>query len=139
MVASVLTVAHVAEKQTPQVAGPLPSLPRDYPVVIADGLQFFPLAEASTPETRSRIVYLSLPGDAPVGDATNQHQIERWKRINPALPVEGVNEFLKAHPRFFVVDYQTSDDAPARYLLRMRRIELIDQAGGTLIYRSRPW
>jgi hypothetical protein len=108
----------------------------DCPIVIADGLQFFPLVEAADPAIRRRVVYLTVPAGTDMGDPTAQHQIERWKEINPRLPVEGVEEFLLKNPKFYVVDRQSSDDTPARYLLRQGKIQLVDMVGKTLIYRS---
>jgi len=112
-------------------------LPGPYPIVIADGVQFLPLAESAPPDIRSRLVYLTLPPEVPVGDPTNQHQIERWKAINPQLPVEGVSAFLASHPKFYVMDTRSSDDTPATYLLEGHLIQLAAQSGEVLIYKSR--
>lgn len=112
-------------------------LPGNDPIVIGDGLAFFPLMESSPAAIRSRFVYVTLPEETPIGDPTNEHQIERWKAINPTLPVESVTEFLQQNPRFYLVDWQTSDDTPVRYLLGLHRIELEQQAGKTLVFRSR--
>jgi hypothetical protein len=113
-------------------------LPEPYPIVIADGLQFFTLEEAAMPEVRSRLVYLTLPPEVPVSDLTNQHAIERWKVINPRLPVENMGDFLKSHPKFYVLDWQSSDDTPAAYLLSRHLITLTARSNGTLIYASCP-
>src|ERR1019366_370207 len=93
--------------------------------------------ESAPPDIRSRLVYLTLPPDVPVGDPSNQHQIERWKAINPQLPVEDISAFLTSHPKYYVMDTRSSDDTPATYLLKGHLIQLADQSGDVLIYKSR--
>ena len=113
-------------------------VPGPYPIVVADGLQFFSLMESAAPEIRDRLVYLTLPPETYIGDATNMHAIERWKAINPKLPVENIDQFVAENPKFYVVDRQTSDDAPTPYLIGRGRIELTDKVAGTLVFQSRP-
>ena len=109
-----------------------------YPIVVAEGLQFFPLEESAPPDIRSRLVYLTLPPGVHAADPTNEHQIERWKAINPSLPVESAAEFLKRTPEFYVLDTRLSDDALTNYLLDRHLIELTSQANGVMIYKSGP-
>jgi hypothetical protein len=116
----------------------LAKLSGDIPIVVADGLQFFPLEESAPPKIRARIRYVTLPQGTAVGDPTNQHQIERWKAINPALPVRAVTEFVKETPDYYVVDFRTSDDTPAWYLFNSGKTELVDAKLGALIFRSCP-
>jgi hypothetical protein len=94
--------------------------------------------ESAAPEIRDRLVYLTLPPETYIGDATNMHAIERWKAINPKLPVENIDQFVAENPKFYVVDRQTSDDAPTPYLIGRGRIELTDKVAGTLVFQSRP-
>ena len=108
-----------------------------FPIVVADGLQFFPLMESAPPDIRSRLVYVTLPPGVQAGDPTNEHQIERWKAIDPSLPVENVAEFLKRTPRFYVLDTRLSDDALTAYLLGRHLIDLTSQANNVMIYESR--
>jgi hypothetical protein len=129
-----LNHTHTAPKRDESFASHVPG---PYPIVVADGLQYFPLAEGARSEIKSRIAYVTLPEGTPSGDLTNEHQIERWKAINPNLLVEDSDRFLRENPEFYVVDMQTSDDTPAHYLLEKHRIELVDQVGNTLIYKSR--
>lgn len=107
------------------------------PVVVADGSQFFQLEESAPPDFRSRLVYLVVPPDAAVGDATNQHAIMRWKILRPSLPVENAEEFLRKHDRFYVLDERTADDTPATFLLRTHKIGPWVEINGAIIYRSR--
>jgi hypothetical protein len=106
------------------------------PIVVADGLQFCPLEESAPAEIRSRLVYLTLPPGVQAADPTNEHQIERWKAIDPSLPVESVAEFLKRTPEFYVLDTRLSDDALTTYLLDRHLIELTSQANHVMIYKS---
>jgi hypothetical protein len=129
-----LNHTHTAPKRDATFASHVPG---PYPIVVADGLQYFPLAEGARSEIKSRIAYMTLPEGTPSGDLTNEHQIKRWKAINPNLFVEDSDRFLRENANFYVVDMQTSDDTPAHYLLEKHRIELVDQVGNTLIYKSR--
>jgi len=108
-----------------------------YPIVVADGLQFCPLEESAPPEIRSRLVYLTLPPGVQSADPTNEHQIERWKAIDPSLPVESVAEFLQRNEGFYVLDTRLSDDALTNYLLDRHLIDLTSQANNVMIYKSR--
>jgi hypothetical protein len=112
--------------------------PGSYPVVAADGNEFFQLEEGAPPNFRARLVYLVVPPSVPVGDPTDEHEVIRWKVIDPKLPVEDATAFLANHPKFYVLDERTADDTPARYLLSKGYIEPWKQIGGAVIYRSRP-
>ncbi len=134
---SLLTFAiHRPGLRRPFSAGAIKYLSDPYPIVIADGLQFFPLEESASAEIRSRLVYLTLPPEVPASDPINQHAIERWKVINPNVPVDDLDDFLKSHSRFYVLDQQSSDDTPASYLLSKHLIVLVARYDGSLIYRS---
>ncbi len=109
-----------------------------YPIVVADGSQFFQLEETSPDDIRSRLVYLILPADVPVGDITNEHVIMRWKKINPSLPVVDASTFLASNSKFYVLDERTADDTPAAYLMGKHLIAPWVSVNGGLIYRSRP-
>ena len=111
-------------------------VPGDAPIVIADGLQFFALEESAPADFRSRLVFLKVPPGMPIGDPTNQHLAERWKALNPALPIEDVAPFVAAHPKFWVLDSLTSDNSVIGDLVSRRLIELTTQANGVLVYRS---
>lgn len=117
--------------------GPLYNVfPGTYPIVIADGSQFFQLQESSPVDFRSRLVYLALPPDVERGDATNEHAVMRWKKINSALPVEDVTAFLGKHKCFYVLDERTADDTPAQYLSRMRLTDRWAEINGAVIFKS---
>jgi 4-amino-4-deoxy-L-arabinose transferase-like glycosyltransferase len=108
------------------------------PIVVADGLQFCPLIESAPPDIRSRLVYLTLPPGVQAADPTNEHQIERWKAIDPSLPVESAAEFLKRNPEYYVLDTRLSDDTLTTYLLDRHLIDLASQANHVMIYKSHP-
>jgi hypothetical protein len=107
-----------------------------FPIVVADGLQFCPLEESAPPDIRSRLVYLTLPPGVPAADPTNEHQIERWKAIDPSLPVESLTQFLQRNSSFYVLDTRLSDDALTTYLLDRHLIDLTSQANNVMIYKS---
>ena len=111
--------------------------PGPYPIVVAEGTQFLALEESAPADIRSRLIYLTPPPTVQVPDVTNQHQIERWKALNPNLPVDDTSEFLRLHPKFYLVDTRSSDDTPATYLLSKRLVELTAQPGNVLLYKSR--
>jgi hypothetical protein len=108
------------------------------PIVVADGLQFCPLEESAPTDIRSRLVYLTLPPGLQAADPTNEHQIERWKAIDPSLPVESAAEFVQRNPEFYVLDTRLSDDTLTGYLLDRHLIDLTSQANNVMIYKSHP-
>jgi Dolichyl-phosphate-mannose-protein mannosyltransferase len=114
------------------------ALPGRDPIVVADGSQFFQLEESAPVAFRSRLVYLIVPPEVAIGDATNLHAIMRWKKIRPDLPVENARTFLSEHGRYYVLDERTADDTPATFLLREGKIDPWDEVSGAMLYRSRP-
>lgn len=114
------------------------ALPGADPIVVADGSQFFQLEESAPIRFRSRLVYLVVPSDVPVGDSVNEHAILRWKTIRPDLPVENSGEFLLKCRKFYVLDERTADGSPARYFSSLNLIDSWKTIHGAVIYRSRP-
>lgn len=112
------------------------AIPGTSPIIVADGSQFFQLEYSAPQQFRSRLVYFLVPSGTPVGDATNQHFVERCSRIYPFLPVVDT-AFLKSHPDFYVLDERTADDTPANYLLHMQSTVLWKTINGAEIFRSR--
>lgn len=113
-------------------------IPGSEPIVVADGSQFFQLEYSSPPEFKARLAYLTLPPGVPIGDATNEHVIERCRTPYPALPVSDMQTFLRSTPRYFVLDDRTADDTPATYLEARKLIRRWKVIGGAVIYRSLP-
>jgi hypothetical protein len=134
VVAAPLTFSH--RENPPNYTNAISELIPPYPIVVADGFQWFPLQESLPPEIRSRIFYVTLPDSIPIGDPTNEHQIERWKTIDPSLQVEDVDQFVQRTPRFYVIDFQTSDDTQAQYLLKRHLIQWASQTDGMVVYKS---
>jgi len=118
------------------------SIPGTCPIVIINGDTWFALMEQLPAAQRNRIVYLTLPTNVRFGDPTNEHQVERWKAINPDLPVEGVSKFLRQNPKFYAVNFainmKGSDATQADYLLSRHLIQLVSEKGNALIYKSVP-
>ena len=88
--------------------------PGDGPIAVGSGLRFLELAGNLPPELSHRVVYLDLPG-TPSPDPTNRHQVERWKAIDPDLPVADARRFVCANPHFLLLTdpYGGTDDVPA--------------------------
>lgn len=114
------------------------AMPGPYPIVLADSCLFFSFEESAPADFRSRMVYLTIPDDVPVIDAQCVDAIKRWKTINPALPVEDSAKFLHEHPRFYLLDEQTIDHTPGRYLSALHRIDLWKRVNGATLYYSPP-
>ena len=114
------------------------ALPGSEPIVLADGMEFFPLMESAPPEFKSRLVYVLVPKSVPVPDASGEDAILRWKTIDPNLPVQDLAGFLKEHKKFYVLDERTSDETPAAYLSALHRIDVWREVHGALIFRSHP-
>lgn len=84
------------------------------PIAVGSGLRFLELAANLPPKSARRLVYLDL-ASAPSGDPTNRHQVQRWKSIDPALPVIEARRFLCRTPRFVLLTdpFGGTDDVPA--------------------------
>jgi len=90
--------------------------PTDLPIVTADGLRFFEIMANSPPAIARRLVFLQVPGIV-ADDPTNRHQVERWKVIDPGLPVVDARDFLCANPEFLMLfDPSGSDISLPRWL-----------------------
>jgi hypothetical protein len=76
--------------------------PGNLPIATGNGLRFFELRENSPPEIARRIVFLDLPHIVSA-DPTNRHQVERWKAIQPNLPVVDAQAFTCATPSFLAL------------------------------------
>lgn len=109
------------------------------PIVTGDGLRFLELYENGSADVKRRLVYLDL-GEVASRDPTNRHQVERWKSINPKLPVEAAKPFRCRTPAFllFVDPKGGTDDVP-RWLAGFAAFAkpLPDRASLTLV-RPKP-
>lgn len=100
--------------------------PNDLPIVTGNGLRFLELSENARPETAARLVYLTAPREADLGDPTNEHQVERWKTINPGLAVEPAQAFFAAHRTFLIFrDPEAAAEAPSLFDKRAAKVEEI--------------
>jgi len=91
---------------------------KPYPIVIAEGLQFFQLEEAAPEPLKSRLVYVTAPPGVTSGDPTNEHQVERWRPIRPDLKIEDANSFFAQNPHFYILHSEVSADILTDWLLR---------------------
>lgn len=74
--------------------------PTGLPIVTGNGLRFLELSENAGPGVARRLVYLTADDEAALGDPTNEHQVERWKSIDPKLNVQIGAAFFAAHKSF---------------------------------------
>jgi 4-amino-4-deoxy-L-arabinose transferase-like glycosyltransferase len=76
--------------------------PAGLPIATGNGLRFFEIYDGADPATRARLTFLQAPDLSRSPDPTNDHQVERWGRIDPALPIAPMDTFLAAHPEFLL-------------------------------------
>lgn len=85
------------------------SAPGDLPIVTGAGLRFFELREGDATIAR-RLVFL-MPADLSKSpDPTNDHQVERWARIAPDLPIRDIAGFAAANRDFLLFTDATTVD-----------------------------
>ncbi len=89
-----------------------------YPIVVAEGLQFFQLEESAPEPLKSRLVYVTAPAGATVPDPTNEHQVERWRPIRPDLKIQDAGSFFAQNPHFYVLHTEVSTDVLTGWLLK---------------------
>jgi hypothetical protein len=105
----------VSPGPTPASASVFSHLPANLPIATGNALRFFELRASNAPFA-GRLVYLSSPPPAQGMDLTNEHQLLRWKQINPALPVEDATSFIRQHPQFLVFSDCAAVDALPDFL-----------------------
>ena len=70
------------------------------PVAIGDGWLFIVMYDQADPALRARLVYLTAPDGAQMGDSVNERQIERLKTIFPDLPLTKTESFVASTSSF---------------------------------------
>jgi hypothetical protein len=103
------------------------------PIVIADAPAFFSFEEKSSPAFHDRLVFLT---GQPEPDPTAEHELERWKIINPSLPIYPVTDFLASHPHFYVLDKSSQTHLITGYLLARHLITPVSRSGDSELYTS---
>jgi hypothetical protein len=77
--------------------------PPELPLATGNGLRFLELREGTETATAQRLVFIRTPPGVDIPDPTNEHQVERWKTVDPRLPVMSLASFLAANSRFLVL------------------------------------
>jgi hypothetical protein len=109
--------------------------PPDSPIVVGEGRLYFELEEAVPPKMKSRLVYLEAPAGVISPDPTNEHHLDRWRRIRPDLKVVSAQAFFAQHPRFYLFHTAESTDVITTWLRKRHRIgELVGQEGDASLY-----
>ena len=101
----------------PGTAALLNEATKPYPIVIAEGLQFFQLEEAAPEPMKSRLVYVTAPPGVTLPDPTTEHQVERWRPIRPDLKIQDSEKFFANNPHFYILHTETSADVLTSWLL----------------------
>jgi hypothetical protein len=82
-------------------------------------MRFLEIYDGVDRATRERLTFLQVPDLSHSPDPTNDHQVERWGRIDAALPIAPMDTFLAAHPEFLLyTDTQLPDLATDRLQAR---------------------
>ncbi len=100
-------LVHKTRAGTGPYSGILPTL-KQYthdsalPIVVDDGVFYIQVAYAADADMRARMVLLTVP-DQPPQDPTNQNQTVRTAQFVDYFHVAKLDEFLRTHPRFYVL------------------------------------
>jgi 4-amino-4-deoxy-L-arabinose transferase-like glycosyltransferase len=93
--------------------------PEGLPIAIGNAMRFLEIYDGVDRATRERLTFLQVPDLSHSPDPTNDHQVERWGRIDAALPIAPMDTFLAAHPEFLLyTDTQLPDLATDRLQAR---------------------
>jgi len=110
--------------------------PGDLPIATGNGLRFLELRENAGPEVARRLVYLIDADESELGDPTNEHQVRRWKIIDPSLPVMSADAFLAGHPSFLVFrDPDAAAEPPSLFDPDLARVEVIGRYSSASLIR----
>jgi hypothetical protein len=110
--------------------------PGNLPIATGNGLRFLELSENAGPDVVRRLVYLTDADEGELGDPTNEHQVERWKTIDPRLPVVPADDFLARNRTFLMFrDPDAAAEAPSLFDPDTAKVELIDRYGSANLIR----
>ncbi len=110
--------------------------PPGLPIVTGNGLRFLELSENTDPKTAARLVYLTAPDESLLGDPTNEHQVERWKTIEPRLAVGPAAPFFATHRQFLLFrDPDAAAEVPSLFDPDEATVEVVGKASSATISR----
>jgi len=110
--------------------------PPGLPIATGNGLRFLELRENTDPKTAARLIYLTAPNESALGDPTNEHQVERWKRINPGLAVAPATPFFAGNRSFlWFSDPDAAAEAPSLFDPYRAKTEVLATASSATLLR----
>jgi hypothetical protein len=110
--------------------------PPGLPIVTGNGLRFLELSENTDARTAARLVYLTAPDEDELGDPTNEHQVERWKTIDPRLAIGPAAPFLAAHRQFLLFrDPDAAAEVPSLFDPDDAKVEFVAKTGSATLSR----
>ncbi len=98
----------------------LEKLPKPYPIVVAEGLQYLQFVEAAPEQLKRRLVYVTTPPGATNSDPTNENQVKRWLPLRPELKITDSTAFFSQNPHFYLLSTPTSPDVFTDWLLEKK-------------------
>ena len=109
-----------------------------FPVVVSQGMLYVELVEAADAKTRSTLVYLRKPADAPNPDPTDERLVASLATFHPEYQVADPAEFLAKNPSFYVLYMPgASVDTTTPWLIKQGLITgLVNEEGNTLLVRG---
>ncbi len=122
---------------TPEIAEVLTQATKPYPIVVAEGLQYFQLEEGLPDPLKSRLVYVTAPPKVKNPDPTNENQVKRWIPLRPDLKIVSADTFLAQNPHFYLLHSSDSTDVLTNWLIKRGMIEKLDvNTGGTWLFEA---
>jgi hypothetical protein len=110
--------------------------PDGLPIATGNGLRFLEFREGADDGIARRLVFLTVPDLDRGPDLTNDHQVQRWARIDPALPVRAAGEFLADAPAFLLfTDPATADQLPGYLRARGYASAVVAEEAGMRLER----
>ena len=116
----IVTISHLSDPfLTPsQLPSIFTHVPQTDPIVVTESSIFFEEMEnhALTAEQKARIYYLTLPAQFVINDLTGEDSIIHWKRINPDLHINDVNNFIASRACVYLFVTPSSSPDLLNYL-----------------------
>jgi len=110
--------------------------PPGLPIVTGNGLRFLELSENTDPKTAARLVYLTAPDERELSDPTNEHQVERWKTIDPRLAVGPAAAFFATHHTVLLFrDPDAAAEVPSLFDPDGATVEVVGRASSATVSR----
>ncbi|MGH1588622.1 hypothetical protein ACRBEV_09970 [Methylobacterium phyllosphaerae] len=114
--------------------------PGALPIATGNAQRFFEITEALGRAPSRRLTFLQVTDQGRNPDPTNEHQVDRWTHIDPALPIRPIEPFLADNPEFLLFIDTAIPDMAAAYLQQRGYVSTLIMAGSgmTLTRFRRP-